>query len=81
MKYLYLCIGIRNTCIYVLHGGFENLIYARIFTCSSKSRVKDAIAKIEGQNRLNSQDAEHQPSTTPSTSSLSLSEAVPKDLK
>ena len=23
--------------IYVLHGGLENLIYARIFTCSSKS--------------------------------------------
>ena len=33
--------------------------------------LKDAITKIEGENRLNSQDAEHQPSTTPSTSSLS----------
>ena len=36
--------------------------------------LKDAIAKIEGENSLNSlnsQDAEHQPSTTPSTSSLS----------
>lgn len=41
--------------------------------------LKDAIAKIEGENRLNSQDAEHQPSTTPLTSSLS--QAVAKDLK
>lgn len=41
--------------------------------------LKDAIAKIERENRLNSQDAEHQPSTTPLTSSLS--EAVAKDLK
>ena len=45
------------------------------------SILKDAIARIEGEDRLNSQDAEHQPSTTPSTSSLSLSEAVAKDLK
>ena len=42
---------------------------------------KDAIAKREGENRLSSQDAEHQSSTTPSTSSLSLSEAVVKELK
>ena len=32
--------------------------------------------QIEGENRLNRLDAEHQPSTTPSTSSSSLSEAV-----
>ena len=43
--------------------------------------LKDAIAEIEGENRLNSQDAEHQPAATPSTSFLFLSEVVAKDLK